>query len=863
LNEALNDPGFTILVGDSGVGKTAIVEEYATRIVKGQIPNLVGARMIRFNLRDAAGGVGLKAIFNDIVFGGLETSIRYLLQNMEKSSDKGKTVILFIDEIQELLSRNPTIFDPFKEELSRGRLKIIGATTDQNIVHTLRNRRGSGAGMLRRIEEIHVLPMSKEATTAVIQQQARDLAVEYRQKGMEFEFRNDFYEAIVILSQEIFKQVPLPNCASTLLSRICLHHFNHRVPRLGAEEVIAYVAQRTNQRAEEIRRRLLIQQMPLRDAITFRQDFFPHRRPVRETTEYIEAESSRLLPVLLNNPDRPWMVLSGESKQLQMDIVADWSKKGHTVYRCDLMRLVRMANNVDGLKMLKLFTREEGSILILENFNPAWGTVLQTPPPVVPNLVHSIENSQMGQMAQRGLRQLGIDTREITSSISAATTTLSSEDSPEIVAALLKMIKSEKIPAVIVQSGGEPISLPAETWKSRPLRPLKLDEMVEWLSAKGSEADKAWIATVSFALYNLCPEPGNVLDLAARVVALAAKEKVLDHINTVLDGLRTREEIQQAWALAQQQKEMHAFDGVDGSIECPEALRGRLHYLMSSSPSSILYVVEDSTARRQSLANQIAKGLLPLGQTAIHLNYRQMKGMAAPLKGKLIEKQLSMFKNAPVVIIEEEVLKDPAVMQQLGGFHLVCFRAAQKVQPSADRTFLGHLFHQGVDIVKQQMAVPSVGGFEYIPGKITEQELQLLISQRLKDAAVPAAVRPALQNLYVYLAQQPRTSLDQVVEGLTKDLKVYDLSSGEKICEQFNTFYGADLGISLSGIKYEVSPQMTSWVYRTVRGVVWAGSIALFYLTYPIRQAIWLISAVASTLLGSTFGWARRRIIGV
>ncbi|HNA62487.1 MAG TPA: AAA family ATPase, partial [Rhabdochlamydiaceae bacterium] len=221
LNEALTDPGFAILLGGSGVGKSAVVEELACRIAEKSIPALDGARLLRLNLRSADGKLGLMGMFDDLFNGGLEKYIRNLIETLEKTNGTGQPCILFIDEIQDLLVRNPAIFDPFKEELARGSLKIIGATTDEGIVRQLTERKGTGAGMKRRVEVIKVSSMTDVEAVDVVKSHARALTTKYAQKGFNFTFSDDCYDAVIALSKESLGAT-LPNCATTFLTRMCV-----------------------------------------------------------------------------------------------------------------------------------------------------------------------------------------------------------------------------------------------------------------------------------------------------------------------------------------------------------------------------------------------------------------------------------------------------------------------------------------------------------------------------------------------------------------------------------------------------------------------------------------------------------------
>ena len=104
-----------ILVGKPGIGKTAIVEGLAYRIQQKNVPNVLqGFRIYRVNTTAL---IGTDSDENRVL------KLVQELRNMDK-------VILFIDEIHTLIGDGRLdLANMFKEGLSRGTIKIIGATT--------------------------------------------------------------------------------------------------------------------------------------------------------------------------------------------------------------------------------------------------------------------------------------------------------------------------------------------------------------------------------------------------------------------------------------------------------------------------------------------------------------------------------------------------------------------------------------------------------------------------------------------------------------------------------------------------------------------------------------------------------------
>lgn len=111
-----------ILIGDAGVGKTAIVEEIARMIVNDAIPKLSGKRIISLNMSSVVSGTKYRGEF--------EEKMQRLIQEVEDNSD----IILFVDEIHTLVGAGGAegaidASNILKPALARGSVRLIGATT--------------------------------------------------------------------------------------------------------------------------------------------------------------------------------------------------------------------------------------------------------------------------------------------------------------------------------------------------------------------------------------------------------------------------------------------------------------------------------------------------------------------------------------------------------------------------------------------------------------------------------------------------------------------------------------------------------------------------------------------------------------
>ena len=146
-----------ILVGKAGIGKTAIVEGIAYKIQNNDVPNAIkGYDIIKVNTSSLLG----KYVGED---GNEELKINMLLKEVEKASN----TILFIDEIHTLVieSRNSGVdfVNAMKPALSRGDIKVIGATTlDEYNQYLIRDK-----AFLRRFEKIDVAEPDAETTVKI------------------------------------------------------------------------------------------------------------------------------------------------------------------------------------------------------------------------------------------------------------------------------------------------------------------------------------------------------------------------------------------------------------------------------------------------------------------------------------------------------------------------------------------------------------------------------------------------------------------------------------------------------------------------------------------------------------------------
>ena len=200
-----------VLVGDAGVGKTAVVEGLAQAIVNGDVPAAIKDKeIISIDISGLEAGTQYRGSFEENI------------QNLVNEVKEAGNIILFFDEIHQILGAGSTgdgqgskgLADILKPALSRGEITVIGATTQDEYRNTILKN----AALARRFNEVKVNAPSPEDTFKILQG-IRDLY----EKHHNVILPDDVLKAAVDFSVQYIPQRSLPDKAIDLLDMTAAH----------------------------------------------------------------------------------------------------------------------------------------------------------------------------------------------------------------------------------------------------------------------------------------------------------------------------------------------------------------------------------------------------------------------------------------------------------------------------------------------------------------------------------------------------------------------------------------------------------------------------------------------------------------
>lgn len=200
-----------ILVGDAGVGKTAVVEGLAQAIVAGKVPETIQDKEIySIDLSSLEAGTQYR--------GSFEENIKQLVEEVKAAGN----IILFFDEIHQILGTGATggedggkgLADIIKPALSRGELSVIGATTQDEYRNTILKN----AALARRFNDVVINEPTADDTLRILQG-----VKELYEKHHHVVLPDDVLKAAVDYSIQYIPQRTLPDKAIDLIDMTAAH----------------------------------------------------------------------------------------------------------------------------------------------------------------------------------------------------------------------------------------------------------------------------------------------------------------------------------------------------------------------------------------------------------------------------------------------------------------------------------------------------------------------------------------------------------------------------------------------------------------------------------------------------------------
>lgn len=195
-----------LLLGDAGVGKTAIVEELARRLETSNVPSkLIGKRIVSVSMASLVAGTKYRGEF--------EERLEKIIRELEENDD----VILFIDEIHTLVGAGGAegaidASNILKPALARGKIKVIGATTTSEYKEFIESDRA----LSRRFQTVVVEEPSLDETINILKK-LRPIYESYHK----VKISDDVISEIVSLSDRYIYDRKMPDKAIDVMDEVC------------------------------------------------------------------------------------------------------------------------------------------------------------------------------------------------------------------------------------------------------------------------------------------------------------------------------------------------------------------------------------------------------------------------------------------------------------------------------------------------------------------------------------------------------------------------------------------------------------------------------------------------------------------
>lgn len=308
LRRTKNNP---ILIGDPGVGKTAIIEGLAQRIVEGKIPLVMkGKTIVALDLASMIAGTKYRGDFED--------RLKKLFEELEDRED----VILFIDEFHMVLGAGASegsmdAANILKPILAKGDIQIIGATTiDEYRKHVEKDQ-----ALTRRMQPVHVEEPNKDDTIKIIE----GLKDKYEDHH-KVEITDDAIKAAVDLSQRYIQDRFLPDKAIDVIDEACskerIKNYKENKDQVSNKEILNKLFEEKNQAINE---QNFEKAASLRDKINETREKFEKEKEEKKLD--LKISFDEVAKIVSSWSKVPITKLTEDEKQKYMDLDIDLKKE--------------------------------------------------------------------------------------------------------------------------------------------------------------------------------------------------------------------------------------------------------------------------------------------------------------------------------------------------------------------------------------------------------------------------------------------------------------------------------------------------------------------------------------------------------
>jgi ATP-dependent Clp protease ATP-binding subunit ClpA len=227
------------LVGEAGVGKTALVEGLAARIEAGDVPDVLkNAQVVSLDIGELTAGAKYR--------GDFEKRVKEIVANLEEESD----VVLFIDEYHTVVGAGAAgggaldLSNMLKPLLARGKIRLIAGTTPKEFKNTIRK----DAALKRRTQEVRIEELSEGYTIMACRKSVQDLLGP--RHGVEYS--DDAIKTAVQMSKRYMPEGKWPDTPLDILDDAGAHlrvKYNDEAERkqhvVGVNEIMTIIAENT------------------------------------------------------------------------------------------------------------------------------------------------------------------------------------------------------------------------------------------------------------------------------------------------------------------------------------------------------------------------------------------------------------------------------------------------------------------------------------------------------------------------------------------------------------------------------------------------------------------------------------------